>query len=202
MSRRERILTPIEIMLIAGIVAILAWVVAFTLDERRELRKASTCVSRLRQLHSAFSMYAVDYDGAFPSNSPQTRRYFGWEHAWPQQIAPYAKNHRAFRCPDDLSDAAPYPDSYRTLGHFSSYTLNQAIGWKHPKSVGTEMALSWSEVEAPENTLLLTDREPWHFKRSRRDTFRNVLFLNGRVSQHSDEDVRDSYWGRLGVRNK
>lgn len=189
-------------MLIAGIIVVLAGLVVSTLDERVELRKASTCVSHLRQLHAAFAMYASDHEGAFPSNSPQTRKYFGWERPWPEQIAPYVKSRRAFRCPDDAGDAAPYPDSFLTWGHFTSYLMNQAIGWKHPKWVGADMALKWSEVKAPENTLLLTDRDAWHFVRSRRNNFRNVLFLNGRVSRRTDEDVRDNYFGHLGVRYK
>ena len=199
MPRRERLLTPIEILLVVAIVAVLALLMASNLDERVGARRASMCIGHLRQLHSAFAMYAADHNGAFPSNRPQSRRFFGWESPWPEQIAPYLKDRRAFRCPGDDSDAAPYPDSYRTWGHVTSYMMNQSIGWKHSKWTGSSVALKQSDIEAPDRSLLLTDREAWHFKRSQGDSYRNVLFVDGRVLQRSDEDVRDNYLGQLGI---
>jgi len=200
MLRRERILTPIEIMLLVGIVAVLAGLVASTFDERSEKRRATVCVSHLRQLHQAFSMYAEDWQGAFPHNSPQTRRYFGWENPWPRQIVGYIKDRRAFRCLDDSTDIPPAIDAYRTWGHVTSYQMNQAIGWNHPKWQDVTMALTYSAIPGPEDTVLLADREPWHFTQSGKNTYRNMLFVDGHTAARTDEEFRNGYWGQIAAK--
>lgn len=197
MQKRERTLTLVETLLIVGIVAVLGGLALNTFDERDELRRAKICVGRLRQLHTAFTMYLEDHNGVFPSNLPQTRKYFGWEYPWPEQINPYLKDRRAFRCPDDKSDIAPETDSYRPWGHFTSYVMNQAIGWDD-KKVSSGVVKRLSDIPSPSNTMLLVDREPWHFRGSRRNTIRNVLFVDGGVVTRSDDVVRDTYWGQIG----
>jgi prepilin-type processing-associated H-X9-DG protein len=200
MLKRERLLTPIEILLVVGILAVLAGLVVSTLDERSERGRASVCVSHLHQLHKAFSMYQEDWHGAFPANSPQTRHYYGWESPWPLQVAGYVKNRSAFRCPDDSSYIPPQLDAYRTWGHVTSYQMNQAIGWKHPPWDGVPMALTHSAIPAPENTMLLADRELWHFTRSRRNTHLNILFVDGHTAQRTEEEFRNGYWGQIEVK--
>lgn len=199
MPKRERLLTPIEILLVIGILAVLAGLVSSALDERSELRRASVCMSHLRELHGAFTMYAEDWNGAFPTNLPQTKRHFGWEYPWPVQTEKYLKDHTAFRCPDDTSDVTPALDSLRAWGHVTSYQMNQAIGWKHERTSGVNIALTTSDLPNPASTMLLTDREAWHFTRSRTDTRRNVLFADGHTMANADQQLMDTYWGQIAT---
>ncbi|MDO8682884.1 MAG: hypothetical protein Q7N50_05315 [Armatimonadota bacterium] len=197
MPRRERALTLVESFLIVGIVVVLGGFILTTIDQARERVRRQTCFANLHALSKAFAMYVEDYNGVFPLNLPQTREYYGWEHPWPAQIATYLNDRQAFRCQSDPTEIVTNPAAKRGEGRVTSYVMNQSIGWKRLQMIDTMSALKYSDISKPAETMLLVDREAWHFRKSRRYTHRNLLFVDGKVRALNDESVRDMYWGQL-----
>jgi prepilin-type N-terminal cleavage/methylation domain-containing protein/prepilin-type processing-associated H-X9-DG protein len=57
----------IELLVVIAIIAILAAILFPVFAGSRELARRSLCQSNLKQLGTAFQMYAADYDGLFPN---------------------------------------------------------------------------------------------------------------------------------------
>ena len=185
-----------EAVLALCIVVVLVGLVVITAGEMRERRRSGICASRLRLLNQGFRMYAAEWNGAFPRNAPQSKRYFAQESPWPAQIASYVRDRRAFRCPDDPSRTPSTLDAPRGAGHVTSYPMNSAIGSFRPNLAETAKALTYGDIETPAQTMLLADRDPWHFARSGKTTHRLGLFVDGRVVI-CWEEMYERYWGQL-----
>lgn len=199
MQHRERPLNMVEGLLILAIFIVLGGFIVSSMDEARERKKGATCVDRLHQLSRAFSMYAQDWDGYFPGNLPKWKGRHEWETPWPSQVAKDVRDKNAFRCPDDPTPVASDLNAATESAHATSYVMNRSIGWRRSGVwAGNPIALKMTDIKTPQSTLLLTDREGWHFERSMRDKMRFILFVDGRVERHRDEDVQDKYFGQLG----
>src|SRR5438552_2575059 len=59
--------TLIELLVVIAIIAILAAILFPVFAQAREKARQTGCTSNLKQLGTAFVMYATDYDGLFPS---------------------------------------------------------------------------------------------------------------------------------------
>jgi len=57
----------IELLVVIAIIAILAAILFPIFAQAREKARQATCQSNLKQIATAFQMYATDYDGTFPS---------------------------------------------------------------------------------------------------------------------------------------
>jgi len=101
--------TLIELLVVIAIIAILAAILFPVFAQARESARKASCQSNLKQIGTAWMMYAQDYDersliNTWNNNLPggangEKRRIFG------QQIQPYAKNYGILLCP---SDPAPW----------------------------------------------------------------------------------------------
>ena len=178
------------------IVLVLVGLAIITSEEMRERRRGDICASHLRRLNEAFRTYAANWDGAFPRNAPRTRAHHGQEDPWPELLTYYLGNRRALRCPDDPSRIPFRFDAPPLAGHITSYPMNSVIGWSWPETHGFEIALNYSDITIPGQTLLLTDREPWHFRQSGKQTYRLALFVDGHV-QICRTEMYLRLWGRL-----
>jgi len=137
---RRRGFTLIELLVVIAIIAILAAILFPVFARARESARKTTCLSNLRQLGVACSMYAQDYDGLFPRENhicnPHLRLV--------QALDPYVKNMGIFYCPsaprtqiDYLQDTA----ANRAAGSITYYywcfdqlpstapAYNAANGW-------------------------------------------------------------------------
>ncbi len=114
-SRRRAAFTLIELLVVIAIVAILAALLFPVFAQARGKARETACVSNLRQAGLAFSMYAQDYDGAYPCavdpadrDTPQIWDslpafkaeipVLPWLHI---VLQPYAKSREIFHCPSD-----------------------------------------------------------------------------------------------------
>jgi len=74
--------TLVEIVVVIAIVGVLAAMVFPVAIKTREMSRRATCVSNLRQIGMAFSMYLADWDGAFP-NTGDPYLWMGRRWRWP-----------------------------------------------------------------------------------------------------------------------
>ena len=113
--------TLIELLVVIAIIAILAAILFPVFDKAREKARTASCQSNLKQLATAFLMYAQDYDEMTCCISlawPDTHTTYtmnpmgqcasalfnyhsslGWWYSWPFMIYPYVKSEQLFRCP-------------------------------------------------------------------------------------------------------
>src|SRR5438445_10640700 len=67
MRVRKSGFTLIELLVVIAIIAILAAILFPVFARARESARRATCLSNLKQLGTAFQMYAQDYDETYPS---------------------------------------------------------------------------------------------------------------------------------------
>ncbi len=65
--RAKRAFTLIELLVVIAIIAILAAILFPVFAQAREKARQAGCQSNLKQMGTAFAMYASDYDGIFPN---------------------------------------------------------------------------------------------------------------------------------------
>src|SRR5262245_26021547 len=66
MQRRQHAFTLIELLVVIAIIAILAAILFPVFAQARAKARQTSCLSNLRNIDTAFQMYAQDYDEQFP----------------------------------------------------------------------------------------------------------------------------------------
>jgi prepilin-type N-terminal cleavage/methylation domain-containing protein len=105
MVKRNNGFTLIELLVVIAIIAILAAILFPVFAQAREKARQTSCLSNLKQMGLAVTMYVQDYDEAFPSS---------WAKEWPGDpmffVQPYMKNTDILICPSkkiSTTSAAP-----------------------------------------------------------------------------------------------
>jgi prepilin-type N-terminal cleavage/methylation domain-containing protein/prepilin-type processing-associated H-X9-DG protein len=111
--RAKRGFTLIELLVVIAIIAILAAILFPVFAQAREAARKAHCISNMRQLATAWIMYAQDYDEKSPLAG-----YWWWEgwntygktpqFLWKDAILPYIKNKQIYICPSNAW-ASPQP---------------------------------------------------------------------------------------------
>lgn len=139
--------TLIELLVVIAIIGILAALLFPTFARARASARRTECMSNLKQLGIAITMYSDDHDGL----SPRASGWHRWEGdgtdgdepgpAWEEQLFPYLHNEQIFRCPEHPSQVS------------FSYSLNTRFWWTHysQKLIMMEM------IENPSAYVLLSD---------------------------------------------
>jgi prepilin-type N-terminal cleavage/methylation domain-containing protein len=164
---RRKGFTLIELLVVIAIIVILAAILFPAFAAARRAAGNAACLSNLKQVGLAISMYTQDYDEAFPAACSMADRYpathdaqpFDWPthktpYAW-EVVAPYVKNTAIWRCPGDVgftagTDAQGNPIlDFRpnTFSHIipgeslpvgSSYQYNTNLAWVDPDSTSPD----------------------------------------------------------------
>ena len=150
--RKKTAFTLIELLVVIAIIAILAAIIFPVFARAKASAKQSACVSNLKQIGSAITLYMSDFDDLFPYAIDSVDRYHPeiWD-GFPEfqaqipfmpllseAVQPYVKSVEVFRCAaDDGSDTVddhPWldfgssPSMFKTYG--SSYFFRTEIAFK------------------------------------------------------------------------
>lgn len=142
--------TLIELLVVIAILAILAAILFPVFARAREAARKTSCVSNLRQLGLAITMYVQDNEGyptmsSPPGTTPRTR--------WPDYIYPYVKNEAMFRAPSASLDifgkqfAHDPRERYGGYGYNYQYLGNSRFPFTVPDA----------SVQAPASTIVIAD---------------------------------------------
>jgi len=129
MRRRRPAFTLIELLVVIAIIAILAAILFPVFAQARDKARQSMCLSNVRQMGVALSMYVQDYDETYPwaiglpaDTTP----------AWGGLISPYVKNLAVFQCPsqgDVWDNSLGNRERHKEAGP-RNYTANsEVLAW-------------------------------------------------------------------------
>jgi len=113
----KRGFTLIELLVVIAILALLAGLLFPVYAQVRESGRAVVCLSNLKQIGTAFSLYLQDFDETYPMNRfPDVEHAFsgciaeeghpssglnGTSVNWKRAILPYVKSRAIFQCPSN-----------------------------------------------------------------------------------------------------
>lgn len=159
---RRRGFTLVELLVVIAIIALVASMMLPVFARVRASGRSVVCVSNLKQLGHAFSMYCSDYDGALPDEfrpgwSPPYDYWGGWE-GYRIALQPYLNNLQIFICPEQGTST------------YVSYGLPQ---WNVIASAVWGV-IREQDIPSPSDAILLA--ENWSTWYSTRDTAHSDAF--------------------------
>jgi len=171
--------TLIELLVVIAIIAILAAILFPVFAQAREKARATGCAANVRQLGTAFQMYAQDYDETLPmagyrgaAGLTQPDNHGAWR--WPWLVQPYVKSMQMALCPSDgTSYSDPQSGNYRDpngkyYGYLWGLLPNYGYNWwylapdptsKNPQTARADLSVGMSlgAIAAPADTVMLAD---------------------------------------------
>ncbi len=103
--------TLIELLVVIAIIAILAAILFPVFAQAREKARQTSCISNLKQIGLALTMYVQDYDEAYPNRAFEPRTVPNWDdNSWRTVIQPYVKNRKLLTCPSNPGKSTPTYD--------------------------------------------------------------------------------------------
>jgi prepilin-type N-terminal cleavage/methylation domain-containing protein len=108
-SQRRPAFTLIELLVVIAIIAILAAILFPVFAQAREKARQTACLSNLKQIGVALTMYQSDYDTMYPPSQLGSGTALV---SWPTMVQPYIKNDQVFVCPSSSPSALPVDTTY------------------------------------------------------------------------------------------
>jgi prepilin-type N-terminal cleavage/methylation domain-containing protein/prepilin-type processing-associated H-X9-DG protein len=163
-SRHRLGFTLIELLVVIAIIGILAAMLMPSLARAKATAKQIKCVSNLRQLTLALTMYAADHDGEYPARRQPTN-------TWPYKLKPYYLDWNIITCPSDrfgvvrfLADESN-PNRSFLINGFNDYfvktldrrTYQEYTRWRYPHG------MKESNIPRPSETVVFGEKRTGSF---------------------------------------
>jgi len=173
--RGQQGFTLIELLVVIAIIAILAAILFPVFAQARSKARQAMCLSNMKQIGLAFSMYTQDYDenmcpvyiqGA-ATPSPTTEVAEGgllwykedYLKTWHKLLLPYTKNVFVFKCPE-----APFGDFGGPSAVNVNYGANRDIfSYLDVRPGATNTVRSLAAIPKPADTIAILDCGRWYF---------------------------------------
>ncbi len=163
--------TLIELLVVIAIIAILAAILFPVFAQAREKAKQNACLSNMKQIALAMSMYADDNDDCYPSVYDDTQDVTGDgtidRLVWADKISSYVKSRNMFACSSKtnrMNDQTTI-NTFRSSGYapnslaMTTYMMNMCHNNHWPEgtinNVGSDYLypISSSQIENPTQTI-------------------------------------------------
>jgi prepilin-type processing-associated H-X9-DG protein len=146
----------IELLVVIAIIAILSAILFPVFASAREKARQTMCLSNLRQIAVAATMYSEDDDETllryYYSNMPPNQGY------WGNRIDPYVKSEQVFACPDDETD--PSKIAYNNENKLATREMGYGIAYPYPgrgNMNGTSAYFTMANFSSPASHVYFTD---------------------------------------------
>ncbi len=170
--------TLIELLVVIAIIAILAAILFPVFARAREKARQSSCLSNMKQIGTAFMMYAQDYDEKL-CDCLMGRDHGVWTQmdSWIRCLMPYVKNNQIFRCPS-VSWGSETPSATAGIINAGYGAMREVLGYAggigyNPADWGGDPNLDapWygqplSAMTAPAENILVCDSTNYVCQRS------------------------------------
>lgn len=189
--------TLIELLVVIAIIAILAAILFPVFAKAREKARQTSCLSNLKQIGTAWQMYAQDYDERVCPIWTRMVPGNGWQFGqnWPHLLLPYTASSAIYTCPsnpDFVWDGGPLYRSNNNGGYGQNYYLG------YPFRDDTTMAevVTLGMIREPAKVLVHGDTNVRNavlynsYASDRHNGFMNVSFADGHVKAMLQQAVR------------
>lgn len=160
-GRLRRAYSLVELIVVISIISLLAVLLLTVMAQVRTASQSTRCMSNLHNIAVAFSMYANDNDGRYPTPVAVS-------HSWESLLERYISNKATFACPADT-------EVFPSVG--SSYDWRDT-----PDPLTTLAGRPISNVTRPDGVLAFETLPGWHVKH-----VMNAVRINGSAAALSDD---------------
>ena len=176
MNNKRKAFTLVELLVVIAIISLLAALLFGAITRVRENARKTNCLSNMKQLQMAVSIYQQPYDETMPlsfADFDPANNIFepaNGEKGWAQSLQPYIQNTQVFGCPNDSSGVTSDPAT-----SFSDYAYNRALGYVSADIPPRTLA----DIQSAELTILFSEAEPGNASSSQPTNLNKSGLLTG-----------------------